>query len=140
MSNHVHLLVRLEEKEGFPKFMQGVLQVYAGYFRKKYRSVGFVFQNRYKSRLIDKDSYLLECGRYIERNPLRANITTNLLSYRWSSFLFYAKGREDSIINTVNPLYLELAQTQKERQERYTNYICINRPYEDIIDKEFRIR
>src|SRR3989338_1906668 len=139
MSNHVHLLVKVERKDDLPKFMQGILQVYASYFRKKYKSVGFVFQNRYKSRLIDNDNYLIECGRYIERNPLRENIITDLSTYRWSSFLFYAESNKDGIIKNANPLYLELAQTEKQRQEHYRDYVCISRPYEDIIDKALRI-
>ncbi len=139
MSNHIHLLIRTDEAEDLPKFMQAALQVYASYFRKKYNSVGFVFQNRYKSCLIDKDSYLLECARYIERNPLRAKITDDLLNYPWSSFSFYAKGIKDDIIKTVNFLYLELAKTEQERQQKYYNYVTEERPYEHIVDKAFRI-
>ena len=59
MSNHIHLLIQAVKSEDLPKFMQVVLQVYASYFRKKYKSVGFVFQNRYKSFFIDNESYLL---------------------------------------------------------------------------------
>lgn len=140
MPNHLHLLMRAEQKEDLPKFMQAVLQVYAYYFRKKYSSVGFIFQNRYKSRHIDNDAYLIECARYIERNPLRANLTDNLFAYYWSSFLFYSKGSSDDIINLTNPLYVSLGQTDIERQNRYTERILEERPYEHIVDKEFRIR
>jgi len=139
MSNHIHLLIQAQKAEDLPKFMQAILQVYASYFRKKYSSVGFVFQNRYKSSFIDKDTYLLECSRYIERNPLRAKITNELLSYPWSSFSFYAEGREDDIIKALNPLYLELANTEQERMQRYKCYILEERPYEHIVDKAFRI-
>lgn len=139
MSNHMHLLIHTEKARDLPKFMQAILQVYASYYRNKYNSIGFVFQNRYKSSLIDKDSYLLECARYIERNPLRAKITTDLLNYPWSSFSFYAKGITTDIIKMVNPLYLELAKIEEERQKRYRDYILEERPYEHIIDKAFGI-
>jgi len=79
-------------------------------------------------------------ARYIERNPIRAQITTNPLTYRWSSFSFYARGAEDAIIKTINPLYLELAKTEEERQEKYYRYILEERPYEHIVDKGLRIR
>jgi hypothetical protein len=105
MPNHVHLLVQVEKAAHLPKFMQGILQVYAHHFKKQYEEVGFVFQNRYKSNLIENDSYLLECGRYIERNPLRAMLTEDLFTYPWSSFSFYAKGIDDGIIKIANPLY-----------------------------------
>ncbi len=139
MPNHIHLLIQAHKKEDLPKFMQGVLQVYAHYFRKRYSSVGFIFQNRYKSRRIDNDAYLLDCGRYIERNPLRASIITDVFSYRWSSFLFYAKGISDNIIKLPNPLYASLAAIDFERQKKYAERILETRPYEDIVDKEFRI-
>lgn len=139
MPNHIHLLLQAQKADGLPKFMQAVLQVYASYFRKRYNSAGFVFQNRYKSHLINKDSYLLECGRYIERNPLRAKITEDLFNYPWSSFSLYAKGKVSDIITLINPLYLELAKTEEERQQRFQSYVLEERPYEHIIDKEFRI-
>jgi putative transposase len=139
MPNHIHLLIQAQKAEDLPKFMQAILQVYASYFRKKHNSVGFVFQNRYKSSFINKDSYLIECGRYIERNPLRAKITDDLSSYRWSSFSFYAEAREDDIIKALNPLYLELANTDQARMQRYKCYILEERPYEHIVDKAFRI-
>ncbi len=140
MSNHVHLLVRTVKSVDMPKFMQGILQTYAVYFRKRYGSTGYVFQNRYKSCLIASDGYLLECGRYIERNPFRAGIVQNVGDYRWSSFQFYASGKPDAIINRVNPAYEGLGRTVEERQSRYTERVCESRPYEHIVDKAFRIQ
>jgi putative transposase len=122
------------------KFMQGILQVYAFRFREKYKSAGFVFQNRYKSRIIDNADYLLDCARYIERNPLRANLVENLSDYPWSSFHFYTAGKQDEIIQEVNPLYLELAPAKEIRQQQYLNFITKPRAFEDIIDKEFRVQ
>lgn len=58
----------------------------------------------------------------------------------WSSFSFYAKGTRNDIIKTINPMYLELAQTVQERQQKYYKYVLEERPYEHIVDKEFRIR
>jgi len=138
MPNHIHFLIKTEKAEDLPKFMQAILQVYASYFRKKYNSVGFVFQNRYKSYLIEKESYLLECARYIERNPIRAQIVSNPLDYPWSSFSFYAGRMDDGIIRTINPLYLEFAKTELERRQQYQNYISEERPYEDIVDNAFK--
>jgi putative transposase len=140
MPNHLHMLIRVNQPENLPKFMQGVLQVYACYFRKKYNSAGFIFQNRYKSIHIDNDAYLLECGRYIERNPLRAKIISNIQDYPWSSFLYYTSGIKDDIIKSSNPLYLLLANTEVERRQLYFKYILEERPYEHIVDNTFRMR
>lgn len=140
MPNHIHLLVKAEKGNDLPKFMQLLLQVYASKFRKKYKSVGFVFQNRYKSKLIDNDAYLLECARYIERNPLRADIVSELSEYPWSSYSYYSKGKTDDIINLDNSLYSSLAETVEDRQKAYVKYISEERPYDHIIDKAFRIK
>jgi putative transposase len=140
MPNHLHLLLQLIKTKDLPKFMQRILQVYAAYFKKKYDSVGFVFQNRYKSLYINKESYLLECARYIEKNPLRAKIVNNLFGYLWSSFLHYAQGKENSIIRVPNPNYIELSEDQKERQQKFCEFILEKeKPYDSIIDNFFRI-
>ncbi|MDD5347089.1 MAG: transposase [Candidatus Omnitrophica bacterium] len=139
MNNHVHLLVCSHKAADLPKFMQGILQVYAAHFRKQYNATGFVFQNRYKSFLIEKESYLLECGRYIGRNPLRAGVVAKLEDYPWSSYFFYAKGCPDDIITVDDPEYLARGKTPKARQEFYRRYLEEPRPYDGIIDKEFLI-
>jgi len=140
MPNHFHLLIQVQEAKDLPKFMQGVLQVYASYFRKKYNSVGFVFQNRYKSFYINNENYLLECARYIERNPLRAEITNNIFEYPWNSFSFYTEGIENGIIKAANPCYLGLSESKTERQSRFRDYVFEDRPYDRMVDEFFSIR
>jgi putative transposase len=58
--------------------MRRLLTGYAGYFNRKYRRHGQLFQNRFKSIICQEESYLLELVRYIHLNPLRAKIVTNL--------------------------------------------------------------
>jgi putative transposase len=76
----------------------------------------------------------LECGRYIERNPVRAGIVKDPSEFLWSSYNFYAKGARDSIV-TVNPLYPTLGKTPRKRQRIYQKYINEERPYEIVLDK-----
>jgi putative transposase len=140
MPNHIHLLIQSGKSSDLPKFMQGILQVYANYFRKKYDSTGFLFQNRYRSLHIEKESYLLECARYIERNPLRAKICRDLKDYFWSSYRFYAEGKEDPIVKKPNPCFFELARAQIDRQRMFYEYVIQERPYDHIVDKAFQIR
>ncbi|MBM3245079.1 MAG: transposase [Candidatus Omnitrophica bacterium] len=139
MPNHLHFLIRAVVALDVQKFMQVILQVYAANFRKKFKSTGFIFQNRYKSRLIDSEAYLLECARYIERNPVRAKLVQDISEYPWSSYLYYAKGIPDNIITLDNPLYLDMATTEDGRREAYARFVSLERPYDDIVDKEFRI-
>jgi putative transposase len=134
MSNHFHILVKIYKGGDLPKVIHGITQSYSYYYRKTYRRVGYVYQNRYKSFLVEDDAYLLECGRYIERNPLRAGMVKDLAHYHWSSYSFYAKGMPDDII-TENPLYKNMGKVPDERQRRYRDYVLEARPYEKMVDK-----
>jgi putative transposase len=68
--------------------------------------------------LIERDEYLLACGLYIERNPVRAKIVNSAESYKYSSCSVYTKGEEDGITDK-DPFYEGLGETAKFRQERY---------------------
>ncbi len=140
MSNHIHLLLRAPLAQELPRFMQGLAQSFAHYFKKKYGSVGFAYQNRYKSLLIDKESYLLEAARYIERNPNRAGIEAGCLHYPWSSIHYYISGKKDNLISHPNPYYLSFGKTESERQKNYKEFIGIERPYDSLVDEVFSFR
>ncbi len=71
MSNHVHFLMKTIQGSDLSRLMQGINQSYSNYYKRTYQHMGHIWQGRYKSFKITKDSYLLECGRYIERNPLK---------------------------------------------------------------------
>lgn len=133
MINHFHFLMRTEKADHLPCIMKGICQSYANYYKKKYGTIGYLFQNRYKSILIKRDEYLSECARYIERNPVRANITKDPSEYPWSSYNYYAKGKKDDII-TPNILYQDFGNTQYERMQNYINYVAESRPYELLLD------
>lgn len=139
MPNHVHFLVRTPKAENLPKFLQVLFQRYANRFRKRYKHTGYLFQNRYKSYPITKDSYLLECARYIERNPVRAGLVSDPKDYKWSSYLYYAAGGNGALIKEPNPLYIGMADFNIERRDKYKKYILEERPYEHIVDKGLRI-
>lgn len=139
MPNHVHFLLQTSEALHLPKFMQGLLQSYSWHFHKKYDSVGFLYQNRYKSLFIGKESYLLECARYIERNPLRSGLIRDLDKYSWNSFSFYANSLDDIIIKYPNPSYLGLSKSKIGRQRRFREYVLKERPYDQLLDSVFKM-
>ena len=142
MPNHLHLLVQARKADDLPRLMQGLLQTYGSYFRKINSATGFVFQNRYKSLLIKKESYLLECARYIERNPLRAGLADDLFKYPWSSFMSYVcdANMKSEIVRSFNPLYLNLSNTVEGRKRAYRDYVLEERPYEKIIDLALKLK
>ena len=96
MDNHVHLLIN-EGSEEISRIMKRINVSYAYYFNKKYKRVGHLFQDRFKSEVIDSDSYLLSAARYIHRNPVKAAITTEVSQYKWSSYNSYIE--ENTYLN-----------------------------------------
>lgn len=85
MPNHFHLLLQTK-KVPIAKIMTSLLTSYSMYFNRKYQRVGPLFQNRFKSKLCDRDSYFLGASRYIHLNPIEAGIVTSLGEYPWSSY------------------------------------------------------
>lgn len=136
MANHIHLLLQVIHGEDLKKLMQGVNQTYSNYYKRSYAHTGHLWQGRYKSFLIEKDSYLLECGRYIERNPVRAKLIEDPKDWPWSSYRFYALGEPNPLLDP-NPIYADLEDTPELRQDRYREYVSTERPYESLLDKEF---
>jgi putative transposase len=134
MTNHAHLLLRFYDCESLQKVMQRVNLRYAKYFRRLYGYQGHLFQDRFKSFAIEKDEYLLDCGRYIERNPLKAKMVEDLKVYPWSSYGYYAFGERRALI-TRNPLFDDLGGNEQERQFIYRARVLTDRPYEQFINQ-----
>ena len=100
MSNHIHLLMETV-KVPLSKTQQGINQSYTMYFNRRYKTVGHLFQGRYKAILCDKDSYLLSLIKYIHLNPVRAKMVRELKEYKWSSNKSYAdKACKNGIVDT----------------------------------------
>ncbi len=134
MSNHLHLLLEIQQAEHLPKFMQGLLQGYGRWYKTQHPYWGHVWQGRYKSPLVDQESYYLEAGRYIERNPLRAKLVPDLKDYPWSSYAFYAFGTPNPLVDE-DPYYATLASTPVRRQEAYREFVRLETPYATVLDR-----
>lgn len=123
MENHVHLVLRSETIQEMSQFSHYMGRCYARYYITTHNWHGQVFTRNFKSFPIEKDSYLIECGRYIERNPVRANICSSPEDYFYSSYLFYAEGKRPLLDLTPSPTFLALHDNQKIRQTLYSSYV-----------------
>jgi len=86
LPNHAHLLVRTGRRP-LARTMRSLLTGYAGAFNRRHKRVGHLFQNRYKSIVVEEEVYLLELVRYLHLNPLRARVLTDLRAldrYPWT--------------------------------------------------------
>ena len=86
LPNHVHLLVRTGTRP-LATVMRSILTGYAGAFNRRHKRSGHLFQNRYKSIVVEEEPYLLELVRYLHLNPLRAQTVPDLRAldrYPWT--------------------------------------------------------
>ena len=119
MDNHLHLLVEPKEEGAMSKVMEMVSKAYAKYFNKTYNRVGHLFQGRFKSFLIQSERYFFACSRYIDLNPVKANIADDPKNYTWSGHSWLAYGKEPSIKVDMHELYNGLGHNSAERQVAY---------------------
>ena len=75
-------------------------------------------KDRYKSCLVQAERYLLEVYRYIELNPVRADMVTDPAEYSWSSYQINALGKSSELC-TPHPEYLSLGKTECDRLKNY---------------------
>ncbi len=122
MSNHVHLIVWLNHKSHLSRFMKQVNLSFFVYYKRRYDYCGHLWQGRFKSNIVDTDSYLLQCGKYIELNAVRANIVNFAEEYSYSSYNYYAKGNYDSIL-TPNPIFMEFSISEASRRQQYIDFV-----------------
>lgn len=87
MDNHVHMVIRIE-KDFLSKAIQSLMIRYVQYFNKKYKRKGTLVQNRFKSKVVESQSYFLEVCRYVHRNPENAGMEKTH-KYKWSSYQEY---------------------------------------------------
>jgi len=98
MNNHVHLVI---ESEFLSKVMHAIDLSYAQYFKYKYKTIGHFWQDRYKSYVIQKDKYLINCISYIEYNPIRAKIALRPEDYEWSSYRARILGEDNRLLDEI---------------------------------------
>ncbi len=118
MTNHVHLLCTPQQEGAVSRMMQALGRRYVRYFNFEYRRSGTLWEGRYKSCLVQAERYLLEVYRYIELNPVRAEMVTDPGEYRWSSYQINALGKVSDLC-TPHPEYLALGVEPLERRENY---------------------
>jgi len=118
MTNHIHLLLTPDREDSIAKVLQSVGRRYVQYFNATYQRTGTLWEGRYKATLIDTENYLFTCYRYIELNPVRANMVSHPGDYRWSSYHANALGKHDNLVEP-HARYMALGNDEKARQEVY---------------------
>jgi len=136
MNNHYHLLIETPGAN-LSKVMHYINGSYTNYINIKRRRSGHLFQGRYKSILIDRDSYLLELSRYIHLNPVRANIVKKPKDYPYSSYGAYiSKDKEDIVYQDL--ILGMISKDKKDARKEYKKFVDetigleLRNPFENV--------
>lgn len=100
MPNHFHLLVKVVEPDFIQRGLQPFMIAYTRAINNEQDRVGSLFQGHYQSNLIDDDSYLLECVKYIHLNPVRARLVEKPQDWEYSSYKQYISKSKLTMIDS----------------------------------------
>ena len=118
MTNHFHLLLTPETGDGPSQVMKYLGQRYVQYVNRTYHRSGTLWEGRFRSCLIGEADYFLGCQRYIELNPVRADIVKHPGEYLWSSYGQNAQGITNALIRP-HSLYKRLGRSIQNRHKAY---------------------
>ncbi|MBS3977079.1 MAG: transposase [Syntrophomonadaceae bacterium] len=113
MDNHFHLMLS-EGTENIATIMKRISVSYVYYFNDKYKRVGHLFQDRFKSEVVEQDRDILSLARYIHQNPVKAGKVKSAGEYRWSSYECYLDENNYYRKMVDTELILALLATGKE--------------------------
>lgn len=119
MPNHFHISIQTR-KIPISKIMSSLATSYSMYFNRTYNHFGSVFQNRFKSILVENDAYFLKLSQYIYLNPVKAGIVNDPLLYQYSS-IREALGKED--LHFLDEDIARLIGDTKGSQKEYEEFI-----------------
>lgn len=88
MSNHIHLIIKPQGDENLSVIMQWLLSVFAVAYNKRYNIHGHLWQDRFKSKVIDSIEQLLATHKYINDNPIKAELCADSRDFRWSGMWY----------------------------------------------------
>ena len=118
MTNHFHLLLSSGLANGPSLLMKFLGQRYVQYVNRMYKRSGSLWEGRFRSSPVQTQHYVLGCYRYIEMNPVRANMVKHPGDYRWSSYAANAQGKKVEWLSPHGE-YLALGADETRRLESY---------------------
>lgn len=118
MTDHVHLLLTPHAPEACARLMKQLGQCHVQRINHRLRRTGTLWEGRFHSCVIDSDSYVLACYRYIELNPVRAGMVDAAGGYEWSSYLANVALASSGMLKP-NPAFLALGVNAASRSEAY---------------------
>ncbi|MGJ7517063.1 transposase [Pseudomonas baetica] len=133
MTNHVHLLLAPSDSTaGLGQLMKTLAARATRYRNRLEGRSGTLWEGRFKSSVVQSDSYLLACCRYIELNPVRARMVADAGDYPWSSYRERIGEVPDNHWLDIDPCFAALGHTSVERRHRYEWFMRQAIPSDEI--------
>ena len=130
MNNHFHLVVEPGSGQSISRIVQSLTVAHTWHYHKRMGTSGHVWQGRFKSPVVAADDHLLTLMRYVESNPLRANLVKDLADYPWSSYGVHGLGQVSDLVDEA-PVWSLLGKTEGARQGYWREWL-----HSPLTDKE----
>ncbi len=134
MDNHYHTVIETIDGN-LSEGMRQLNGIYTQAFNRRHKRVGHVFQGRYKSILIQKESHLLEVCRYVELNPVRAGVVQNPEEWQWSSYRATAGIMKGHSCLTREWILGQFGNRRRQAERQYRKFIESGRRTKSIWEK-----
>ena len=135
MDNHYHLLVETPDAN-LPAAMRDLNGNYSQWFNARHSRVGHLFGGRYKSFLIEKETYLLAVARYIVLNAVKAGLVDHPSKWKWSSFKATAGLSKTPHWLSVDWLLGNFSKKRPQAQRAYREFVVEGidapNPYDEL--------
>jgi len=118
MHTHIHLIIKLALTLNISRIMQSINRQYAGWYNKRYNRKGHFWEERFYGVLIKDDLQLLAAMRYIDLNPVKANLCAHPAEWKYSGAACLLNGDYDELIDLPD-VYLNLGNDAASRQAAY---------------------
>lgn len=122
MDNHYHLLIEIMQPD-ISEGMSWLNGVYTQKINRRRKRVGHLFQGRFKSVLVQKESHLLDVARYIALNPVRARIVKSPWDWEWSSFRATAGACKPPECLSTDWILVQFAKTPAIARRKYAEFV-----------------
>ncbi|VAX27568.1 hypothetical protein MNBD_NITROSPIRAE02-242 [hydrothermal vent metagenome] len=137
MDNHYHLFIKTP-LANISEGMHYLNASYTNWFKAKHKVVGVVFQGRYKSIVVEEDSYAVQLSAYIHTNPVRAGMVNNPGEYRWSSYPEYIGKRRPVARLDTEFILKQFDKDPRRAQKKYENYVLKNLYMENPLKDSYK--
>jgi putative transposase len=122
MGNHFHLVLEPGAGQSISRILQSLTVAHTWHYHKARGTSGHVWHGRFKSPVVAADEHLLTVMRYVESNPLRAGLVSDLADYHRSSYLLHGLGQALPLVSEA-PVWPSLGRSEAARQAFWRSWL-----------------